>query len=96
MVVVGSYRSRVELRKKPRRQFHYTARIIIDKNTPPLPCSITDISDLGARLVLQRDNELPENFLLLLTANGHAQRQCRVIWRTDLNVGVEFPQPQPR
>lgn len=93
MVVVGNFRRRVELRKQPRRQFRYDARIITDKRAPPLPCSIADISDLGARLVLQRDSELPEEFVLLLTANGRAQRRCRMIWRTDLTVGVAFPDP---
>ena len=92
MVVVGNFRNRAELRKKPRRQFHYTARIITDQNAAPIACSISDISETGARLALERDSELPEKFLLLLTANGHAHRQCRVIWRTGVMIGVEFPQ----
>ena len=92
MVVVGNFRNHAELRKKPRRQFHYTARIITDQNAPPIACSISDISETGARLALERDSELPEKFLLLLTANGHAHRQCRVIWRTGVMIGVEFPQ----
>ena len=91
MVVVGNYRNRAELRKKPRRQFHYTARILTDKDTPPIACSIADISESGARLALERDEELPETFILLLTANGGARRHCRVIWRDGLTIGVEFP-----
>jgi PilZ domain-containing protein len=92
MVVVGNFRNRAELRKKPRRQFHYTARIITDANAPPIACSISDVSETGARITLERDGELPKKFMLLLTANGHAHRQCRVIWRTGLLIGVEFPQ----
>jgi hypothetical protein len=91
MVVVGNYRNRAELRKKSRRQFHYTAKILTDKNTPPISCSISDISESGARLSFERDEELPETFILLLTANGGAQRHCRVVWRTSLTMGVEFP-----
>ena len=91
MVVIGNFRNRAELRKKPRRQFHYTARIIVGKEAPPLPCSIADISETGARLVLERESELPEKFLLLLTASGDAHRHCRVVWRTGLIVGVAFP-----
>jgi len=91
MVVIGNFRNRAELRKKPRRQFHYTARIITGKEAPPLPCSIADISETGARLALERDRELPDKFMLLLTANGHAHRQCRVVWRDGVNIGVEFP-----
>ena len=92
MVVIGNYRNRAELRKKPRRQFHYTARILPDQDTPPIACLISDISESGARLALDRDQELPDTFILLLTASGDARRHCRVIWRDGLTVGVEFPQ----
>jgi hypothetical protein len=92
MVVIGSYRNRAELRKKPRRQFHYNARIMIGK-TEPIACAIADISDSGARLLLQNDEQLPEDFLLLLTTNGEARRRCRTIWRNGLTVGVAFRQP---
>ncbi len=91
MVVVGDYRNRTELRKKPRQHFHYTVKLIIDDTTPPIPCSISDISELGARVVLERDTELPETFWLVLTANGQARRHCRTVWRTGLVVGVAFP-----
>ena len=91
MVVIGNYRNRAELRKKPRRQFHYDAKILKDKASPAIACSISDISESGARLNLASDAELPDTFLLLLTANGGARRHCRVIWRDGLIVGVKFP-----
>jgi PilZ domain len=92
MVAAGKERPHTELRKKPRRQFHYTARIIIDDNATPVACSIADISDLGARLRLAGEIELPETFWLLLTAKGNARRRCRTIWRDGLIVGVAFPE----
>ena len=92
MVVIGNFRNRAELRKKPRRQFHYDAKILKDKDTPPLACSISDVSESGARLRLASEVELPDTFWLLLTANGQAHRHCRVIWRDGLTVGVKFPE----
>lgn len=94
MVVVGNYRNHAELRKKPRRSFHYNAKILKDKDSPPLPCAISDISASGARLSLENDVELPPEFILLLTPNGEARRRCRMIWRDGLTVGVKFPQPR--
>ncbi|MFZ3360040.1 MAG: PilZ domain-containing protein [Xanthobacteraceae bacterium] len=82
---------RTELRKKPRRQFHYNAKIMKDKDTPLLRCAISDVSDSGARLSLAAEAELPDKFLLLLTTDGGAHRQCRVIWRDGLTLGVKFP-----
>ena len=47
MVVVGNYRNRAELRKKPRRQFHYDAKILKDKDSPPL--CLLDLRHFGQR-----------------------------------------------
>jgi hypothetical protein len=92
MVVVGNYRNHAELRKKPRQPFHYTARIVTDPTTPQLSCTIADISESGARLTLEHDNDkVPETLVLLLTPNGGARRHCRVVWRDGSTVGVEFP-----
>jgi hypothetical protein len=91
MVVVGNYRARAELRKKPRRQFHYNAAILIEGAKSPCPCAIADISETGARIQLETDCELPERFMLLLTKGGEARRHCRLVWRDGLFVGVEFP-----
>ncbi len=90
MVMSGNYRNRTELRKKPRRQFHYAARIITDGKGPARACTISDVSHTGARIMLDNDDELPDRFLLMLTRNGGAIRRCRVIWRTGATIGVEF------
>jgi hypothetical protein len=33
---------------------------------------------------------VPDNFVLLLAANGSAWRRCRVIWRKPRQLGVKF------
>ena len=91
MVVIGNYRTRAELRKKPRRQFHYTASILIEGAKLPFPCAISDISASGARIQLETDCELPQRFMLLLTRGGEARRLCHVVWRNGMSVGVSFP-----
>ena len=95
MVVVGNFRNRAELRRKPRRSFHYNASVLLDGTSPPRPCAIADISETGARIVLESKRELPERFILLLSRGGEARRHCRVVWRNGLAVGVEFPTPHP-
>jgi PilZ domain len=85
--------ARSELRVKSRRQFHYNASVLIDGTSSPLPCAIADISQTGARLVLAKECELPERFILLLTPRGEARRLCRLVWRNGLAAGVEFPTP---
>jgi PilZ domain len=93
MVVVGNYRNQAELRKKPRRQFHYNASILLDAKSAPQPCAIADVSATGARILLAAECTLPERFILLLTRSGEARRHCRLVWRDGLAAGVEFPAP---
>ena len=93
MVVLGKFRNQAELRRKPRRNFHYNASVLLDGTSPPRPCAISDISDTGARIMLQAECELPERFILLLTRSGEARRHCRLVWRDGLAAGVEFPTP---
>jgi CheY-like chemotaxis protein len=88
--VAGNFRNRGELRRKPRRQFPCTAWILIDKQVPSIKCTIADISVLGTRVVLQSEQALPNHFILLFTENGSARRNCRLVWRAGLNVGIEF------
>ncbi len=52
MVVVGNNPNRPEMRKKPRRSFHYHAKIVKD-NDMQVTCAIADISHSGARLHLE-------------------------------------------
>jgi hypothetical protein len=93
MVVVGNFRSRAELRGKPRRNFQYNASVLIDATSAPCRCAIADISATGARIMLEAECELPERFILLLTPSGEARRHCRLVWRDGLAAGVEFPTP---
>jgi len=96
MVVVGNFRNRAEMRNKARRQFQYTARIFIDKQTAPIKCTIVDISASGGRVVLQNEQDLPEHFILFITQNGSARRYCRVVWRNGPTVGVVFTSGIPK
>ena len=91
MVAVGNFRDRAELRRKPRRQFHYNASILMEGAPLPCPCEIVDISETGARIAIETECDLPERFVLLLTRTGEARRLCKVVWRNGLTFGVTFP-----
>jgi hypothetical protein len=92
MAATSKSRAHTELRKKPRRAFHYRACIIAADKKPHL-CQIADISESGARIVLAQDCELPDQFVLLLSRGGQARRHCRLVWRDGLALGVAFPEP---
>jgi hypothetical protein len=51
-------------------------------------CAILDVSDRGARLELSTTKGLPSIFSLRLTQGN--RRECKVVWRDENTVGVEF------
>jgi hypothetical protein len=91
VVTSGNFRSRAEQRKHRRQPLRYSAKIMVDgEQAAARTCTLSDVSQSGARLVLAEDEELPDQFLLLLSANGGARRRCQVIWRDGTSVGVKF------
>ena len=75
-------------RKTPRRTFNRLGRFYSDLSGQH-ECMIVDLSDGGARL--HTHIETPPAFALtVLTDTGAIQRRCKVIWRLDHEVGVEF------
>jgi PilZ domain-containing protein len=54
------------------------------------PCILSDLSNTGAKLSGVRAGTIPDEFRLRVTYGDRRARTCRVIWRTDHTLGVEF------
>ena len=52
------------------------------------PCTLVDLSTGGAKLAGVRANTIPDEFRLRTPLGD--RRSCRVIWRTEETLGVEF------
>ena len=74
-----------DLRASPRYEVHYLGQIDLGREALPVNCIICDISATGAKLTVG-NHDVPEEFMLVL------KRRCRVIRRTDGQVGVKFVQ----
>jgi hypothetical protein len=85
--------AREERRRILRHKVSIPARI--DVGGTIRECTVVDISELGAKLAVDAAQALPDSFLLLLTPSGHPARRCRVAWRSDEDVGVEFLPEHP-
>jgi hypothetical protein len=79
-----------ELRRAKRTRRRNAAWIGLGNGGTRIPCVLWDISESGARLAAPRCKGLPGAFNLLLTKDGSARRRCRVVWRNDRQLGVEF------
>lgn len=51
-------------------------------------CVVADISEGGVRLSVKAP--VPDEFTLVLKDGSNTSRRCRVVWRLDDEVGVEF------
>jgi len=80
----------IEERESPRRHLQCAAWVDLGWAVPQRECILSDVSDRGARLTIAAPNDLPEEFTLLFAADGSRQRHCRVVWRSDAQIGVEF------
>lgn len=53
-------------------------------------CALSDISETGARLDVDKPDAVPDRFVLLLSDSGSVRRRCRVVWRKAQQIGVTF------
>jgi PilZ domain len=66
------------------------ARIVsLDDSPSQITCTITDLSQRGARLSVESTADIPEVFELLIEPSG-LRRLCKVAWRSEDEVGVAF------
>lgn len=84
---------REDKRKKPRRAMHYPAWINQAPGGDKQTCLVTDVSETGARLQIASPDTIPESFLLQLGNERAPNRQCRVVWRHDGEIGIHFERP---
>jgi hypothetical protein len=75
-------------RASPRRVVDCPGSIVSGAGAKTLDCVIADISDGGARLVVA--GGVPEEFGLIINDGTAAEHSCRVVWRLDDEIGVEF------
>src|SRR6201995_5546531 len=70
----------------------YSAKIMSIDGTWQRDCRIGDVSDSGARLIVQGSlvGVDMREFFLVLTATGNAHRRCARVWLNGDEIGVRF------
>ena len=78
-----------ERKRYPRLRTLKTGKIVFDRRSCVIDCTVRNLSPNGALLVVASLVAIPERFDLVLGTNGE-QRSCRVVWRGEDRLGVEF------
>jgi hypothetical protein len=79
---------RRERRKSFRVEWHSPATIYHGKMARP--CIVSNFSNGGAKITGVMAATIPDEFALRLTSHDSRIRKCRVLWRSDDTLRVEF------
>lgn len=92
--------SKTEQRQSLRVEFErgYPANIMAIDGTWRRGCTMMDVSDSGARLMVDTSIEglSLKEFFLLLSSTGLAYRRCELAWVNGEQLGVNFKKPDKR
>ena len=80
-------------RKDPRKARHTTrhdAWMLLDGGFAKRNCTILDLSSGGARVKIADGGLLGSKLSLALTGDVRKVTHCRLVWRKDTIIGVEF------
>lgn len=77
-----------ERRSVHRRRTLKGGRIVINNGYSTLQCTVRNLSETGAKLIVPSIIGIPDGFQLVL--DDGQKFDCAVIWRKDGELGVEF------
>ena len=82
----------VDRRASPRQALGRDVLICSDGGKALGACHLCDVSASGARLAMTQRvmAKLPEEFILVLAKQAKVHRWCRVVWRSQDEIGVRF------
>ena len=80
----------IEQRRSLRQPVQFPAWIDLGNGSEHRECTVLDVSDGGARLMVASPGHLPKEFWLLLTRSGARRRRCKLVWRSDVEIGVRY------
>jgi hypothetical protein len=72
------------------RRTVFIKAMLLREGQSHLPCTLVDISNSGARLLVEDASEVPNRFTIVMTEQGVPRRLCRLVWRGENDVGVTF------
>jgi hypothetical protein len=78
-----------EKRLAPRQRVLKAAKIITMDNTSVVDCTVRNMSETGAQLVIEKSVKMPDEFQFFL-ANGDTVRDAELAWHRGDRVGVKF------
>jgi hypothetical protein len=80
--------SKPKLKREVRRRRHQWAWVTLEGSVTLHDCRVLDVSQNGAKVVIDVAAEIGTRFGLALVP--HRPRQCEIIWRRGRTLGIKF------
>lgn len=77
-----------ERRDEPRRRAYLGGKLVFNANKSVLDCLVRNLSSKGAQVNVETTLGVPDEVMLAIA--GEPPRPCRVVWRRERQMGVEF------
>jgi hypothetical protein len=77
-------------RQSERTPSNVAAAIRTEDDSFKIGCVVRNLSEGGAKLVVDDPNGLPNDFILYLRPDSPIGRRCHVMWHIENLVGVRF------
>ncbi len=77
-------------RQETRRNVSIPSYIHLPEQRKRIRCLVTDLSQHGAAISVENADQLPDDFVLLLAASEDMRRDCKVVRRGKIALGVRF------
>jgi PilZ domain len=92
--IMGINRAFLEQRRSLRENVRFPAWIDLGDGALH-DCTVLDVSENGARIMIAKPAKLPDELHLVLSGNG-TRRRCRLAWRSDEEAGLQYLGPLDR
>lgn len=84
-------RPKLKLKREVRRQRHnQSAWITVEGEKTARECLVSDVSQGGAKIVVDAATRIEGRFGLALVPNHPERQQCEVVWRRGKTLGIRF------
>jgi len=88
MAFAEASRRFVEQRRFERHRTNAPAQVDFEDGSQTRDCTLWDVSEAGVRITIASPSEVPTEFCLILSEQPANRRRCRIIWRSDDQIGA--------
>src|SRR4051812_14925107 len=79
-----------ERRREVREPANYSCWLSTESTSRLIQGRVSNISAGGAMVVCPAQAEIPDSLELYMTPDGKVGRRCKVVWRSDNAIGLQF------